>query len=585
MKNKKQTQTLKAKESIISHNNLGINKSSKRSFSTNKVLSKVSKHKTVDDTKQSNLLMNIKSINPVSNLVAVKDAKNGKNDLEENVDKFNRVFNANEKNCLINIIEDSESLMMNLQSIQNRLQDYKNDINSNSKVNDDNRMFQKNQVNINSNNTINNSKGLDYYYESIRNLSINDNNDELKMSKKQTYENNNPKTLVKVKSSSSSSSSSSNSSKFGESKNDYNKEDLKLPLITPNKSISMIENKNKTNTSSFETLNKNVKNKLDIVEEIKDEKYRINDNKNKKDVINNIVQEVKDQNKMNTLYPLKAHEQMMKYKNSSNKLFMNKEKNGKNKKKKKETFLTDIEALKKMEMNRLNSRKDIKINEEETILDSKSDIKEDDAFTQEYLKMHSQKNKDIFKYIDEETEIEKKYSKNEMNNILDELQLSSDENEDSTVKQGKKLLREIMESINTVKKLNKEKESELQAIIRITKDTSKNLDRHFSCINSIVKSKELGLDLNTSNDSDKNKKLGYDSIEENYSEEEEYERHEYRKNKQSIPYNINDDPIILKKNLNIIKGNLLSVTGGVIEFHQNFQTNYKNKMNEKNKNK
>lgn len=253
-------------------------------------------------------------------------------------------------------------------------------------------------------------------------------------------------------------------------------------------------------------------------------------------------------------------------------------------KKDKDTFITKIDYV----VDEINTKSKKNLNKNNKYHSENIEFKDN----KDFLSNINNHVKEIFANIDDsfyDTDTSKISNKDTNVYAIDAI--STNSQEDSKVKEDKDYFINMIKEIDKLRSNNKQKESELEALIRITKHTSNNLDKHFKNINSLYSQANIPL-----------KYKPYDSNISSIDEEEEDEmqlknqknntlkkldlssklKNKYCKdlnlnnsldNIQKNTYkNNNDNPIILEKNLNKIKDSLLNVTGKVINYHENFKS-------------
>lgn len=430
---------------------------------------------------------------------------------------------GNNINCG-DVISASKSLLDNLTTMQSKIDNYKDDL----------QLELKSKINSTAQKSTNSSKNLliknSYKYSNKSNQLTKEKLDtkvkDFKNSKDNTtindkYNNNLNKPYSYLQ----------NSDQIQNSELNNLKKNLKnLDLIDQKFQRTKVEDN--TLTSSSSEGNKYTESKI-ILPDINKNKSPFKESLNIKNAVSKIVNQVvlEEKDKMLANSSNKIQDQINHFKNISslsNKLSKKPIKAKKKGKSKKDLFLTDIEVL------QFEKEKEIKL-KEENIYSSKN-------AQSEYLKRQDEKINEIFKYIDESD-----------NDVTKDLNINIQEDESDFIKKDKIMLKEMFAQLDEIKRLSREKEDELQALIRITKQTTKNLDKHFEGIN----------DLYSKTGIRKKEDKTIDEV----SDDDEYSSYKGKK----TTSNYNDDPEVLAKNLNLIKDKLLNVTGGVVSYHRNLE--------------
>lgn len=285
----------------------------------------------------------------------------------------------------------------------------------------------------------------------------------------------------------------------------------------------------------------------------------------------------------------KSKKQLKKHK----KVSKNPKKNG--------TFMTDIELAELRQINNINQVKvsEIDSNKSESSFDKnkkkretkpatkehgfkkdmKSSITEEDK--PEYIKQINEKVKNMFEYIDDsfydnsDDESSKTGkparskpcdTKSQASSKLN-MSISDTSYNDPKIKEDKELYMSMIKQVEALRAERKEKETDLEKLIRITKSTTEGLDRHFKVVNKLFK--DANLQINDSN---------YENYEIAETSSEHNSEGSYRKkqtkgvSKEKKVFNKNDDPKVLKRNLGKITDRLLNVTGGVLTYNKNLNT-------------
>lgn len=184
----------------------------------------------------------------------------------------------------------------------------------------------------------------------------------------------------------------------------------------------------------------------------------------------------------------------------------------------------------------------------------------------------NEKVKDMFSLIDDsfyekeyESSVSKeKNNKNRKNKPSKDLLIKANDNE--KVIEDKEFFQSMMKQIEEIKRKKEEEENEIQKLIRITKKTSQNLDRHFVGMSRLYKEANI----------ERNSKVLYDIHDDEKSSDEDEEK---RRKHQEGYY----DDGFYSKDIEKIKDRLLNVTTGVINYHSDLSSLI-SKMKESNKN-
>lgn len=181
----------------------------------------------------------------------------------------------------------------------------------------------------------------------------------------------------------------------------------------------------------------------------------------------------------------------------------------------------------------------------------------------------NEKVKDMFSLIDDsfyEKEYESSVSKDENNkkrkNKPSDFIIKANDNE--KVIEDKEFFQSMMKQIEEIKRKKEEEENEIQKLIRITKKTSQNLDRHFVGMSRLYKEANI----------ERNSKVSYDIHDDDKSSDENEENR--KKNQEGY------DDGFYSKDIEKIKDRLLNVTTGVINYHSDLSSLI-SKMKESNK--
>lgn len=514
-------------------------------------------YKIKKDSDSDNSVENVsKHSNSSSN-----DKKGISNDNRNNINKnnyndsFNTYKNSNDTNTNTNI---NKALVSNKQYKENYFND-KSEVNKNN-----------NDKNVN-NNEDNYNKIINHYYSNSS-----DNNDKefipysTRNNIKPILTNDMKDTNIQKSNNFNKSNSLLNSSKLNQTK----KESNSSQVILPNISQSKIEiNKQAHKEALTKKSNDNI--------EKKGNKY-YNDYAR-----DQIIKEIKEDNNKTSIYNNLYQKQINNYNSNAHKLSkLGLSKNNKNKNKtgskknKKDVFLTDIEIMQQYQNSLINISNKTKADD-----NSKNKINiNDEEDKSKYLASKETQIKEMFKYIDDSDD-EKKDNKDtkdkEELDTLNKYDINLDYRDTDTTqtKQDKDFFKDMFIQIDTLRQLNKEKEDEIKALIRITKQTTDNLDKHFKGMQSLYTQAGIRYEDDIGEISNK-KTIINDNQEDDMSDYEEYHRRAMGGGMMRNNGNINDDPKILKRNLNIIKDNLLNVTGNVLDYHKSF----KNKISEMRKN-
>lgn len=503
---------------------------------------------------KSNNLNNLLQKNKKKNLVDsnISDSKLQVGKINQ-VDVENQDVKYNSSSSQIqDLFKLPQNILDNISNINSKINDYKERITSGTssiknakfEVSDDNNFFKRDYINENESSNYDYQK---YKENSSEEDQVYDKNDKNKYS----YNNEDPTNI-----------SSKNSFKEKTS----NSKDIYLPKIAKESFSARINN---FATKSY---------KSDLGN--KEASFNQTSEKQLKEfTINQIVKEVKDE-KLSSY-----HNQLNIYNNNSKVFLMSKplpikKTKGKKSKKDKGAFLTDLEILqnngKILQANSVSKENKSLTNSEAKLEDAESSKKS------EYLANQEKNIKDMFKYIDaDDLDVTNEKDENIISKYDLDLEISSNDN--NSTKQDKEFLLDMFKKIDLYKQLKKEREDEIKTLIRITKQTSSGLDRHFESIRTLYK--KAGYNLNEE---------PLSSYSGSYSSKENDPTSDIDDDRPVGRFgNVNDDPVVLSKNLNKIKDSLLNVTGNVVGSCKNFSDKfkvmkvanekYKNEMNENSK--
>ena len=234
-----------------------------------------------------------------------------------------------------------------------------------------------------------------------------------------------------------------------------------------------------------------------------------------------------------TTLQTKQIKQDKQYKSNSEPLVITPKQTLPKKKKGKGTFMTDVGIINSMD--KLNDKNGVNIYLEDVnnkVKDLFNNI--DDSF----YDSDKESNKIIIPKITKE---KRSTSVNKTN-----LNISYNSDDDVKLKEDKDFFIKMIKEIEDIKLSREKKESELEALIRITKDTSKNLDKHFHGVSKLYKEANIQFD-------DSIRNLIDEDSDEHIDETIETTNYDYN------------------KNINKIKDNLLNVTGNVLDYHKNLE--------------